>query len=823
MVFRRHPDPAVPPGSTGSREWHNIAFMFPNPEALGHRVPDLIRANAAATRTALLRIRRRPWTTLAIVVALGVGIGAAAAMAATVGEVFERRLPFPKPASLVTVRNLTALFFDRATWAPKPAGERLFSSFAAYRYLDATLDSGGKPRPLRLVAVTPSFFTVLALPAQAGRLLENGDVAGSEPESVVLSDALWRGSFGAERSVIGSVVYMGGQPYQIVGVAPRSMEFPPDAAAWVPMQNPSESGVRGAFSAPLEMPVVGRLKDSISPANAEKIVAGLVSGHDRYSATRPYVRGLKGQIFGPARSLAQLWVGVGLLLLALGVVTAACITHARSAGLGAEESIRALLGASPARLRLETAFDRALTALAAVALGELVAAWSASAVAAATTTSLHAPLGWGLACGAIATVAWAMASGGRTRRPLEMQLGQACVIALAITALIALQSVSLMAHADPGVDAGNTLVLAVSLPQGWGEFQLHHSRWIAEPGGFVRQLGAFRASEARTFEGIARRLRRVNGVLSVGVISVPPLSGSLPVVMNMPYRDAAYPDPAKALPGVVQRSLDAGAVPAFGLRLIAGQNLPVGPGGRVAMVNRSLAARFGGASQALGRVIGYPGQPPLRIVGVIQDVRDDSLEAPPIPTIYLPLESRPTSSMALAVRVRGGLPLQPFRQIVQAAVRDLAPGAAISHESSLEEMIAASTTRLRLASRLLAAFAILSLLLSAFSWANWTVLEFRTRRGEIGIRRALGCGTLALAALVAKRHARTALPSLVGGWVAAFVLAGVAAAVLPGFRRHDLSAYVLGSGAMVATWAAAFLGPFAAAARVAPLDWLREG
>src|SRR5262249_60860055 len=129
-----------------------------------------------------------------------------------------------------------------ADWTTIRAQATVFEGVAAYAYWDANF-SGGTERPERLQAyrVSGSTFALLGVRPLYGRTLEPGDGAPDAADVAVLSYRLWQRLFGADPAVVGSAIRLDDRIYTVVGVIPRTFEFPVfnfKGDVWTPLQTP---------------------------------------------------------------------------------------------------------------------------------------------------------------------------------------------------------------------------------------------------------------------------------------------------------------------------------------------------------------------------------------------------------------------------------------------------------------------------------------------------------------------------------------------------------------------------------------------------------
>ena len=194
---------------------------------------------------ALRSLVQRRALSAAIGLTLAVSIGATSAVFSVLDAVVLKPLPYPAPDRLVAI-------FETSVRQPQATSlvaairiaewSRMTESFdgIAGSYFENLTDTTG-PVPERLAAMrtSPGFFAVLGTDAALGRTFTGDEERFGGPAAIVLSDALWRSRLGADRSVIGRSLVVGGNARTVVGVMPASFRYPsPATEAWLPAQAP---------------------------------------------------------------------------------------------------------------------------------------------------------------------------------------------------------------------------------------------------------------------------------------------------------------------------------------------------------------------------------------------------------------------------------------------------------------------------------------------------------------------------------------------------------------------------------------------------------
>jgi hypothetical protein len=225
-------------------------------------------------RYAFRGMRRSPGFAIIAILALAIGIGANSAIFSIVNAVVLKPLPYDKPEQLVQLwMRFTGIGIPKdQNWVSAPEftdlqQNRSLSHIAAIDEVSYNININANPERVEAASVSPSFFPMLGVQATVGRVFLQEEGQPGREFVALLSDALWRRRFGADRSVVGRNLTMNGQSYQIVGVLPRGFQLPTDAEIWTPLVfttddlTPDRRGNHGLL-------VIARIKPGLSLAQA---------------------------------------------------------------------------------------------------------------------------------------------------------------------------------------------------------------------------------------------------------------------------------------------------------------------------------------------------------------------------------------------------------------------------------------------------------------------------------------------------------------------------------------------------------------------------
>jgi predicted permease len=332
------------------------------------------------------------------------------------------------------------------------------------------------------------------------------------------------------------------------------------------------------------------------------------------------------------------------------------------------------------------------------------------------------------------------------------------------------------------------------------------------------------AAKLAFYGDLFRRLERMPGVVGVGAIQHLPLDGGgWGADLEVEGRPLA---PGATAPRAGWRIVGGDYFRAVGIPLLAGRAF--GSEDRagsvpVVIVNRRLARQLWPSESPLGRRLrsrNATGGEWATVVGVIGDVRHNSLQGEPVPEIYRPLTQYPHGGMTLAIATTRE-PMELARPVSR-TVWDVDPDVPITGVRSMEQVVHASVSRPRLMMTLLAAFAAVGLALGAvgiYGVISYTVAQ-RTR--EIGLRMALGADAGAVVRRVLSQGLGYAIAGTLIGALGALALGRALSGLLFGVRPYDPLTFAALVPFILLVAALASLPPAWRAARLDPMTALRD-
>ncbi len=786
------------------------------------------------------QLRKNPVFTLVAALTLALGIGGTVALFSVVHGLMLRPLPFAHEDRLV-------YFWSGGDWRGIEfdfVKERVqaYDQLAAYASAAEPFSNEGATSLLELSVTSAELFDVLGARPLLGRTFEPGeDRPGVEPV-IVLSYGLWRQEFGGDPDLVGQRITLGGVPTTVIGVMPEGFYFPtPEHRAWRPLLfDPATVDYRGNGY----LRLIGRVKATVSPAQLEQDVDALAAGlGERFTypeawdkTVGAHVVPLREHLLGDVRpALLLLFGAVGLLLLlACANVTALILT--RTTDRVSEMAVRAALGAGRGRLARQVLTESLLlgtvaSALAiamAVGLFDLLVARLPLQSGFGETLSLEWPmflgaLGLALVAGcAVAVIPiWNLLRGrlegeltghrsqgggarGTSRAQGALVMAEVLLAVMLVTgAALLIRTVTKLQNLDPGFEP--TSVLAVELVAGEQEM---------------------RDAELRAFyDELVQRAAALPGVRAAGLTN------------RLPIRDGGWQGPVTIesrpdlagtkRPNSLWRIATLDYFRSMGIAVRQGRPFAAGDragGLGVIVVSESFAARMWPGADPIGQRVqtGFEGSPEwLTVVGVVEETRMFSMLGENPMVMYRPQAQRAFAGVSNNLLLKTELDPAQLVGPVRELVRQLDSRVAFARVSTMEGVIAASIAeplRLRFFLMLLAGLGLLLGSVGVFSVVSYSVSR---RRGEFGIRMALGASPAAVLAAVVKNGMIPVVMGTLAGLVASLALSTLVARFLFEIEPTDpMSFAIAASVLLLAGIAAAFL-PAYRAGRVNPVEALR--
>jgi putative ABC transport system permease protein len=791
---------------------------------------------------------KSPVPTLAILTTFALGLSALTAVYSIVQAVLLNPLGFPHVERLVMLAesNRTSgarySYVSSVTFAAWRDRSSVFEKLAITTWSRVNLTGGIDPEQVLALSVTKDFFDVIGVRPRLGRAFETAEFAEGSNRSVVLSDSLWRNRFGGDRAILGTIIRIDDQPYQVVGVMPKidGTRYTGLGDLWLPLAYREAAELAADRRSLLP---VARLKPESSVDRAAQELSAISAQlarespktHAGYSATVETVSDYMLQEARPA--VLAVFVAV-MLVLVLACANIASLFAARLAERSREFAVRLALGAGGVRIARQLLIENALLATIGGIAGVIAAHWALKAMVilgsdripriedAAISPSV-------LAFSAVATGMAALISGSvpiftlgtslsdslreggrsltqglRQRRVRDWMVGAQVAVAftLLIAAGLTIRSLSNVLNVDPGFRSENVLTMSVALPK---------ARYTSN----ADKLNFYRRAQ--------EQLRSLPGVRSATAGYYLPLRGgqSGAGVSVEGWQAARSNEAPRAFPLPV----DAEYFRTLGIELRRGrfftdrESLETGD---VAVISEEFARRYFAGQDALGKRVSLSLNPTKpedwkTIVGITGDIRVRSrgLEAATDPVLYVPLAARVTNTAVLAIwtAVEPGSLAPAARRML----RELDAALPVSDVQTLGEVVLQSTRERRFAMYLLFAFGLIALVLAAVGLYGVVANAVTRRTEELGIRLAMGAPPTSIFALVLRHGFALAAAGIAAGLLIAIPAAKLLSNLLFGVAWYDPAVISVTGLLIFAIAAAACLIPAIRATRIDPVEAIR--
>jgi len=809
-------------------------------------------------RQTLRTLHRSRGVTVLAMLALALGIGANTAVFSVVNAVFLRPLPFPQAGRLVVLSetndtNPTSISYpDFLDWQRQAAA---FEAMAVEAPYEATLESRAPADRLPVTYVSANFFSILRVKPARGRDFRPEDDRQGAPPVVILSNRIWQTHFAADPGILGASINLDRSPYTVIGVLPAGFRFYRPANVFVPI---SDTITRQALSLRENhnsLDAIARLKPGVTLEQAQTQMTTIARRLEAaYPATNTgfgaRVITLRERVSGQSRQPVMILLAAVSLVLLIACVNVASLLLARAADRRNEMAIRAALGASRWHVLRQLLLESVLLALGGGALGVLLSSWSFTGLARLVPASIDAGgLGidlrvlvytllvsvfTGVLFGlAPAVAAWrlnltgALRDGGRTTsgsstaraRDAFVVAEVALALVLLVGAGLLLRTLNRLMNVPLGFESDHVLTARVSLPDS-KDYPYERS--------------------AAFFEAMNAKVKAIPGVAQAGTISHLPLRGFFSSMVW--FRDDR-PTPSRGnLPGADQRVASPEYFAAMGIPLLRG-HLFTPADGRVtnflqadimdwvrkqhfsAVISETMAKRYWPGEDPIGKTFrpGFPemGLQPVKILGVVGDVRDYGPDSNPVPTFYWSAYHFPTRSATLVLQARSGDPAALIGS-VRRAVAGLDPAATVSAVATMDSVVDDAVASRRLNMELLAIFAAVALLLAAVGVYGVMSYAVNRRSHEIGVRMALGAGRSSVVRMIVGKAVVLGGLGVLIGSAAALGLTRFIAGMLYGVPPADPLTFLCVAAILLAVTVAASGAPARRATRVSPITVLRS-
>jgi putative ABC transport system permease protein len=786
-------------------------------------------------------LRRQPSFTGLVVLVIALGVGANAAVFTSVYGLLIADLPFNDAERIVVITE-TSNELDTGLVSPNAYLEwrdrnGSFTDLAAFMWWEnGALGEGADAERVLAVAASRDFFRVLGVAPLLGRTFTDEDIKAGFASAMILSYDLWQRKFAGDPNVIGRTVLADGWQTPIVGV------MPPAATnlatgwgdVWRPLRMRQEFD-RTQTTAARYVRVIARLAPGITleaaRARAEAVQQRLQAEHPSvFAGFGVRLVTLRTTLVGEYRPASVVLMATAACLLLLTCASLANMLMARQMARARDVAVRVTVGASSRDLWAQLLSEHLVLAL----LGGLGGVGVYQAALGALhrwepqlplTVSLQ-PWVVLLVCLTLAGIAAMAASlpllvasrdldaghalkeGGRTATPgaAAQQTRHRLVtaeVAMAVVLLIVsgtlLRSFVALLTTDAGFSPDRVLVVEMAIPE--GQYSTGDQRRA-----YYRQL----------MESVSA----VPGVESVGGLRYFPMHARL---WSAAVQSTDNPLPPDQRPTFYWNRVAGDYFTAMGIPLLAGRwptQAEMWERGGGVIVNQRAARRLFAAGAAVGRRLQVADSAPQEIVAVVGDVRQAGLGQEPKPEVY-ELMGTGEATGILSIAVRTETTPEWYVRTIESAIRGVNPLLPPPAVTPLTTFIGDTIAPRRVAARVGALFAALSLVLAALGIYALITQWVSQKTPELGIRLALGAGRGDVLRLVLREGLRLTFAGAALGVLASFALARLLGSWLSAAAALDWVTFVVAPAVLLLVAVVAALAPALRATAIDPVEALR--
>lgn len=815
-------------------------------------------------RYGIRQLRKRAGFTAIAVVTLALGIGASTAIFSVVYGVLLRPLPYRDPSRIVAIFEVS----NKGAWSrlADPNFDdfrdqnRSFQAIAKYSADVASVSGASQPSRSTVVSVSSDFLKVFSVQPSGGRDFVPADTKKGAAPVALVSNAYWKQYLGANPDLSQSHLKINNAVFSVIGVMPDGFQFPQDAAIWVAADREGENPSRTSHN----YSGVARLRDGVAFEQANADVGAIAQRiHDSSNIQNDYILKdgtvvpLQRAITRSARPALLVLLGAVGFLLLVACANVANLMLAQSSTRQRELAIRSALGAGRGRLVGQFLIETLLLSLLGGGFGVLAAYSGVRALVALApgnlprleNVSINLPvLGFAFALSTLVAVGLgafiafrstsgdnneALASSGRGQAGSQSshRLGRVIVAAEGAITLILVVGAGLLGRSlmkvlavDPGFRVDKIVTMDVSLP--WTD-------WVDAKA---------KTNQEMFFSSLIERLKQIPGVRRVGATSGLPMDGGLPDGMfllmtpdQVPKNPTSSDSLTRQFDALFSQKKNAGTADfcvatdgyfqALGIPLMSGRIFNEGDGPdapHVAVISASLAKERWPGENPIGHTIEFGNMDGdmrlLTIVGVVGDIHEYGLDAPPRPTVYVNLLQRPRP--AITVTMLSDADTQSVASSARQILQELNPEIPVSFRT-FPEIYAASLGSRRFNLILIGFFAAAALLLATVGTFGVVAYSVSRRTREIGVRVALGATYRNVLSMILGQGLRTVLAGVVIGLVCSFALTRAIAALLFGITATDPATFAAVVFVLVGTALTACYIPARRASKVDPMVALR--
>ncbi len=844
-------DDNIAGGMSPEEARRDALLRFGNPTTTRERVTGAdamlgLESLWADVRYAGRQLRKSPGFAVTAALTIALGIGANTAIFSSMDAVVLRPLAVPALDRVVIVAEQDRTGYRQvalANFEDWKRQSRSFEELAVRTTADMSLTGAGDAAHVQAVLTSASFFSVLRTPAALGRVFDESECRPGRDAVALLNYGFWQRRFAGDPLVIGRRIELDQRSYTVIGVLPKSVQYPSDADVFLPFApTPQQLEDRKGR----DHLVTGRLRDGVTvkQANAEmRIIAERLA--KAYPATNlgmsvkvePLLDGINGDL---TPLYYKMMMGATLFVLLVVCANVANLQFARGIERRPEIAMRSALGASRRRLVRQLLTENVLLGLIGAAGGLVLGGLylHVTLIAMPPRVARFIPgwsnislnghvflfsLGLALVAGLVSGFAPALealrvnladqlkagsrsTTGARAPRRLRSFFAVAQIslaVALVIGAALMAKGMTAMLHLADAFQPKKALTFNVSLPGARYDTPQKQAAWFAE------SLGKLRSQPGVTHAEISTSLPYSDNIWmhDIEVENRPIVPGKLQSAQRITVSDGYFS--ALRIPIIAGRGFT------------ASDSLDSVP---VAVVSRRFVDQYFPGENPLGHRIRLrrpePRVPWLTIVGVAQETSYTMWDQSISPAVYLSAAQLPPDSAIYVVETDGN-PLAlavPARKALAAIDPALPLDGVMTWEQSLREALVG----LMYVAGMLGVDALIALLLAAIGIFGVMASLVGERTREMGVRLAMGAQRQDILGIILRRASWLIGLGIVSGLVLAFALAHGVSNLLRGVRPDDPVVFVtitavIAAIALVSSWI-----PARRAAGIDPMRALRS-
>jgi predicted permease len=787
-------------------------------------------------RYAFRIMRKSPGFTLIIILTLALGIGANTSIFSIVNAVLLRSLPYYDPIRLVKITFNNPGIGLRDIRFSVPELEDLKSTAGVFEEVSVVFPSstnltGARQQPerLELLGVSPNYFSMLGASPQIGRLFDSQDFALGFAEAAVISDGLWRRSYGGDSNILGKHLQLDNDPYTIVGVLPAGFRHPGktiarDVEVWVTTGFSADPWPKPARNVRVLPEAIGRLKPGIDVTQAQARLTAMAS-ELRTDFPNDYppeakwsieIQPLQDSLVGNVRPQLLVLMAAVVLVVLIASVNIANLLLARASGRQREMALRMALGAGRFRMVRQMVTEALVLSFISGVAGVLAAKLTLSFIIHFVPASVPR-----------------LAEVGVDRTVLLFALlisiftGIIFGLAPAFQAMKADMTAAIREGAQGSGYSAKTfrlrsllivseLALAVVLMVGaglllrtfWGLLQenpgfnpsrvVTASFWLANPNDPKTDVYADFSKRTSFIRDVIRRVATIPGIDRAAMTS--DLPGARPTITAALVIEDRAADSSQGLTAEVIR-VSPDYFMLMQSPLIRGRFfLESDESGKqeVAIIDETTARRYWSGIDPVGRRLrlgqntasqrGNPSLPWVTVVGIVKDMKQDGLDTDGVPHIFRPIYQQSGRSMSVVARTP--LPASLLESKIRNEIQTVDPTLPVFNIRSMTDVMDVSIAPRRFSAELVGVFAAVAMLLSSIGIYGLLAYIVGQRSREIGIRVALGAQRADILKLILGKGLLIAGTGIVIGLILSAISAPMIAGLLYGVYPIDVIVFV---------------------------------